>query len=174
MSPSGPTYPYPYLGEIRIFAARTISINVGWHLCDGSLLSIEANQALYSLIGTTYGGDGVESFALPDLRSRVPVHQGGNLAVGTMDGAETVILNQNELPTHTYTVSSSKSVALESPAGNFWGVTNSNPYASPPGNISLNPASVSKYGFGYAHENRVPYMVINFMIALVGKVPTEE
>jgi microcystin-dependent protein len=169
-----PTYPAPYLGEIRIFAASSISIDVGWALCDGSLLKIEEYPDLFQLIGNTFGGDGQTNFALPDLRGRVPVHLGGNLALGTMDGDEAVILSQTELPAHTHTVNSGKNEQLESPAGNFWAHTNSNPYTSPPGNLTLNPASIANYGLGYAHENRIPYQVVNCIIALKGTYPSPE
>jgi microcystin-dependent protein len=174
MSETFPVYPAPYLGEIRLFAARSISIDVGWHLCDGTILSIAANQELYDLIGTTFGGDGVEGFALPDLRGRVVIHQGGNLILGMMDGLEAVTLTQSELPAHTHLVNTSKSEPQASPAGNFWGVSNSNPYASPPGTITLNPASIGNYGFNYSHENRIPFQAVNFIIALQGTIPSTQ
>ena len=169
-----PNHPDPYLGEIRIFAPMSISIDAGWHLCDGSWLKISEYDALYTLLGTTFGGDGVTYFALPDLRGRVPVHQGGSLIIGIMEGTETVMLSQRELPAHTHTVNSSKSEPLASPAGNLWGIASSDPYTAPPGTVTLNPASIASYGFGYAHENRIPYMVVNFIIALKGIYPTSE
>lgn len=169
-----PTYPDPWLGEIRIFAYRSISIDVGWHLCDGSLLSVVEYPELFSLIGTTFGGDGQTNFGLPDLRGRLPVHQGSGLALGTMDGDETIILSQSELPKHTHTVHSSKSEQLASPVNNFWGISSSNPYTNPPGTVTLNPDAITKYGFSYAHENRIPFQVVNFMIALKGTFPSAE
>jgi microcystin-dependent protein len=174
MSTTPPKYPDPFLGEIRMFAARTISIDVGWHLCDGSILQIAEYEFLFDLIGTTFGGDGQNNFALPDLRGRVPVHLGGSLVLGTMDGVEAITLSQSEMPVHNHTVNSNKGESLTSPAGNFWGVSNSNPYSSPPGTITLNPAAIANYGFGYAHENRIPYQVVNFMIALQGNFPSPD
>lgn len=167
-----PNYPAPYLGEIRIFAARVISIDAGWHLCDGSLLKMEEYPELFALIGTTYGGDGQTTFALPDLRGRVPLHLGGSYGIGMRAGQETVILTQAQLPAHTHTVNTSKSEPLESPENNFWGVSNSNPYADPPGTISLNATSIKNYGFSYAHENRIPFQAVNFIIALRGIWPS--
>ena len=174
MSTTFPVYPDPYVGEIRLFAASSINQEIGWALCDGRLLNIENYPELFSLIGTTYGGDGVKTFAIPNLQGRVPVLKGDNLPVGTIGGVEMVILSQDELPTHTHTVSSSKSEPLESPAGNFWGISSSNPYAPPPGTTSLNPASIATYGLGYGHENRIPYQVVNFVMALNGKYPSPD
>jgi microcystin-dependent protein len=167
-----PFSPGPYLGEIRLFCSASRTPPKNWAYCNGQLLKIADNEALYNLIGTTYGGDGQTSFALPDLQGRVPLHIGANYPLGRKEGEEAVTLTQNELPKHTHTVNSNAEGSYTSPANNFWGYSSSNPYATLPGGLTLNAASISSYGSGNAHENRIPFLVINYIIALVGKYPT--
>src|SRR3954469_17037420 len=115
----------PYIGEIRMFAGNFAPLN--WAICDGSLQAIANNDALYALLGTTYGGDGVNTFALPDLRGRAPVHQGtyaGNsFIIGQSSGAETVTLTSNQMPAHSHVPQAASGASgnpANSPAGNFW------------------------------------------------------
>src|ERR671934_1375449 len=104
----------PFIGEIRMFAGNFAP--AGWAFCNGQLLAISENDALFNLIGTTYGGDGQSTFALPDLRSRVPIHQGNSHVLGEMGGVETVTLTTNQIPSHTHTAVASSAGSATSPA----------------------------------------------------------
>jgi len=150
----------------------------GWHLCDGALLPINDNQALYSLLGTTYGGDGRTTFGVPDLRGRVLVHQGklsgsipATYQLGQTGGAETVTLGIEQLPVHTHTVNAQGVVSEgDTPANAFWAA--SLPYATAPGNATMNGAIVGTVGGNQAHANVMPFLVISFIIALQGNYPS--
>jgi microcystin-dependent protein len=163
----------PFLAEIKIvsfdFAPR------GWALCDGQLLYINQNPALFALLGTTYGGNGVTRFALPDLRGRVPIHFGNGFVQGENFGEEAHTLTQGELPAHTHTVAASSNTADQvSPAGNFW-ANGGVPAYSGAATTALNPASVGNaYGGGQPHNNMSPYLVLNFIIALQGVFPSQD
>lgn len=161
----------PYLGEVRMvgfsFAPR------GWALCNGQLLPINQNQALFSILGTTYGGDGRITFALPDLRSRTPINM-GNFPLGTQNGEEGHVLSSAELPTHTHQAianSDANSATLSSPAGNVWANGGQAAYAAA-GNGSMAPAAIGQAGNSQAHDNMSPYLVVNFIIALQGIFPS--
>ena len=167
----------PYVGEIRMFAGNFAP--VGWMLCQGQTLPISQYTTLFQLIGTTYGGDGVSTFNLPNLSSRVPMHQGtgpfGNSYVlGQMAGEESVTLITQQIPSHTHTMlctaSSSNSPA---PAGAFCGATGSSAYAAAAPNASMNVASVSSTGNNQPHDNVMPYLAINFIISLFGVFPSQ-
>ena len=163
----------PYLSEIRIMAFGYAP--EGWALANGQLLPIAQNQALFSLLGTTYGGDGRINFALPNLQSRVPAHMGNAFALGAVGGQETHVLLSAEMPLHTHgtamgTSTSANTVAT--PAGNVLaGATNvyapglSNP-------VQLAGSSISMVGSNLPHENRQPYLTLNFCIALSGIYPS--
>lgn len=163
----------PYLSEIRIF-----SFNFppkGWALCSGQVLSINQNQALFSLLGTTYGGDGSVNFALPNLQGRVPIHMGNNFVLGQMGGAEINTLTINEIPAHSHTVgASSGSPNAGSPAGNVWASnTGYSPYAnSVKVNESMYSAALDSTGGNQAHNNMSPFLTLNFCIALQGIFPS--
>ncbi len=160
----------PFLGEIKIF-----SFNFppkGWAFCNGQLLPINQNQALFSLLGTTYGGDGQTNFALPNLQGRVPFHIGSGFTQGQSGGEENHTLILPELPAHTHSpVGSSNAANAVSPTGNVWASLNSGAYSATP-NTTLNPASVTNTGGSQPHSNMSPYLVLNFCIALQGIFPS--
>ena len=162
----------PFLSEIRLmsfsFAPR------GWASCDGQLLPINQNQALFSLLGTTFGGDGRVNFALPDFRSRTPLHVGGGHTLGERGGEQAHTLSQAELPQHTHAVaaSSSASGGTASPNGNYLGGAN-NAYHPPGATLTtLRPDTVTNAGGGQAHLNMQPYLTVSFCIALQGIFPS--
>ncbi|MCP4379324.1 MAG: phage tail protein [bacterium] len=160
----------PYLGEIHIFGFNFAPR--GWALCDGQILPIHQNQSLYSILGTTYGGDGRTTFALPDLRGRVPVHVGNDITLGEKAGEESVPLTINEMPNHVHEVQASNQLPnREGPAGNFWAASSANPYAgAAAGGTMLN--TVQNTGGGSGHENMQPFLTLNFCIALSGIFPS--
>ncbi|MCZ8513241.1 tail fiber protein [Paenibacillus filicis] len=165
----------PFLGEIKL-----ISFNFapkGWALCDGQLMPINQNQALFSILGTTYGGDGRLNFGLPDLRGRVPVSAGNGIVLGEKQGEEAHTLNISELPAHTHKISGSKAQAVSrTVSGQVWGLTAASSYntlsALPAGDGVLSPAAVSNAGGSQPHINMQPYLTINFCIALQGIFPS--
>ncbi|RPJ26492.1 MAG: phage tail protein [Chloroflexi bacterium] len=160
----------PFLGEIKIvsfnFAPR------GWAACDGQILQNMQNQTLFSLLGTLYGGNGTTTFALPDFRGKVPLHFGAGFIQGQSGGETAHTLTLNEMPAHTHTVAASNADPdVPLPGGNVWpAVTNG--YAGTP-NATMNPAALVSTG-GQPHENRQPYLVLNFVIALQGVYPTRD
>jgi microcystin-dependent protein len=164
-----------FLGEIRLFAG-TFAPD-GWAFCDGSMQSIANAPELYTLIGTTYGGDGVSTFQLPDLRARIPVHQDGNTYTpGVMGGQETVALQPANMVPHTHMLFASTAVQTATSAtGALLAATQPNAflYRETPGTIAFNPSSVSNSGTGAAHENRQPYQALNYIIAMAGIWPSQ-
>ncbi|MES2056447.1 MAG: tail fiber protein [Pseudomonadota bacterium] len=176
----------PYVGEIRMFGGNFPP--VGWAFCDGRLVAISENDVLFQLIGTTYGGDGQNTFALPDLRGRLPVHQGtgGGLttrSIGEAAGTESVTVNINQLPTHSHTlVASTTPATLPSPVGALPGTVNPTatqysfyvmPGTSTMVQAPMAPTSISPIGGSQAHENRMPALNISFIISLFGVFPTQ-
>jgi microcystin-dependent protein len=162
----------PYLAEIRV-----VSFNFapkGWALCNGQILPITQNQALFALLGTTYGGDGMTTFALPNLEGSVPVHTGTAFPQGQSGGEATHLLTTAELPSHSHGVSvASGTGTAVSPANNYWaGVKNANPYSTAAPTTTLNPATVGASGLGQAHDNMPPGLVLNYIIALQGIFPS--
>jgi microcystin-dependent protein len=161
----------PYIGEIKV-----ISFNFppkGWAFCNGQLLAINQNQALFSILGTMYGGDGRVNFALPNLQGRIPLHQGSGYTVGQAGGEAAHTLITSELPTHLHpaVAQSAASNPGVSPAGAIWAQAPNVAYAPAP-NIQMNPAAVQNSGGSQPHENQAPYLVLNFIIALVGIFPS--
>jgi microcystin-dependent protein len=147
---------------------------VGWLLCQGQLVNISDYEALFNLIGTTYGGDGQNTFALPNLASRMPIHQGSNFVLGQTGGAESVTLNTNQLPAHTHTPVGNTAATGTSPSNQFWAKYANNMYSSqnpPPDPMA--PNALSNSGGNQPHENMSPYLVINFIISLYGIYPTQ-
>lgn len=162
----------PYLGEIRL-----ISFNFapkGWALCNGQLLPISQNQALFSILGTTYGGNGITTFALPNLQGRVPVHPSSQTSLGQSGGEEVHTLVSSEMAAHSHTAMGSDSTADQlTPANNYWGSNSgASPYSSN-SSVTLSSAAMSTAGGGQAHENRPPFLVLNFAIALQGIFPSQ-
>ena len=160
----------PFLGEIRM-----VSFNFppkGWAACNGQLLPINQNQALFSLLGTTYGGNGQTTFALPDLRSRVPMHVGNGHTLGERSGAESHPLNVNEMPAHTHSaLASASSGNTPVPTNNFLAAAN-NVYRPADNLTSLAAGTLSNVGGSQPHSNRQPYSVVGFCIALAGIFPS--
>lgn len=170
----------PFLAEVRIvgfnFAPR------GWAFCDGQILPINQNQSLYSLLGTTYGGDGRTSFALPDLRGRTPIHVGrsnGGQAhtLGQKSGEETHTLSANEMPQHTHAFHGINNpdvgVRSDQPAGRFLAEAASDLYSTETSNlVNLGTGTTLDVGGGQAHDNMQPYLALNFCIALQGLFPS--
>jgi microcystin-dependent protein len=161
----------PFIGEVRIFSFGFAP--KGWALCNGQLLPINQNQALFSILGTTYGGDGRTTFGLPDLQARTPIHVGRGFVEGQNGGEQTHTLTINEMPIHTHAVKGSEdNASLSTPVGNFWAKPGQNAYSNAPPNASLNPATVLPVGGSQAHNNMSPYLVLNFAIALQGIFPS--
>lgn len=162
----------PFLGEIRAFSFGIVPRY--WAQCQGQLLPINQNQALFALLGTTYGGDGRVNFGLPDLRGRVSAGAGPALPLGKKVGGESVTLNINQVPMHTHLVNGSPNAAKAAgPNGNYLAESKGMPYVkSPPPakTTTLYPSSVTPLG-GQPHENRQPYLAVNFCIALQGIFP---
>lgn len=161
----------PFLGEIRLMSF--VFPPKGWALCNGQLLAINQNQALFSLLGTTYGGDGQVNFALPDLRSRVPIHVGAGHTLGERAGAQAHTLSTAELPTHTHQVrvSTASSGGSPVPTGRHLGGGN-NVYRPDGATTSLNPTGVTSAGGSQAHLNMQPFLTLSFCIALQGIFPS--
>jgi microcystin-dependent protein len=167
----------PYVGEIRIVPFNFAP--TGWALCNGQLLSIESYTALFSLLGTYYGGNGTSNFALPNMQSRVPINwgQGAGLSdyvIGEVGGSEQVTLITNEIPSHTHALeATSANGATQSPKGNLPATTARRElYSSAAANTSLAEPSVGETGGNVPHENRQPYLVLNFIISLEGVFPS--
>jgi microcystin-dependent protein len=161
----------PYLGEIRMFGGNFAP--AGWEFCDGRILPISQYNTLYSLIGTTYGGDGQQTFGLPNLVSRIPFHQGPARPLGEVAGAESVTLNTNQLPLHSHAARASNAAASSStPAGNVWAGWGDAPYAADPPDVPMDASAISGVGNGLPHENRPPFMALTFIIALDGIYPS--
>lgn len=167
----------PFLSEIRIF-----SFNYppkGWAFCNGQLLPINQNQALFALLGTTYGGNGQTNFALPNLRGRAPLHEGDGHTLGEAAGSSAVTLNIQQLPTHTHflnnnmaTVSDNTNATQGAPGGNNWANNGKAQWCTSQPNAVMHPASVTNVGGSQPHTNMQPYLVLNFCIALQGIFPS--
>jgi microcystin-dependent protein len=160
----------PFLSEVKIvsfnFAPR------GWAFCNGQLLPINQNQALFSLLGTTYGGNGQTNFALPNLQGRIPIHFGNGHTLGESSGEENHTLNINELASHVHPVGASNVDPNQGlPTGNMW-ANGAGAYSSSPADSSMNPASISNAGGSQPHTNLQPFLVLNFIIALQGIFPS--
>ncbi len=162
----------PYVGEIRMFAGNFAP--AGWMLCEGQLLPISENEVLFQLIGTTYGGDGQETFALPDLRGRIPIHQGNGLILAETGGAEEITLTVQQIPAHAHPLlGSSGSGAQASPDGAVLASsTILTPYASETPAVALAANAISTVGGSQPHTNFQPYLCVNFIISLFGIFPS--
>jgi microcystin-dependent protein len=167
----------PFVAEIRIFAGNFAPI--GWAFCDGQLIPISQNTALFSLLGTNYGGNGTSNFALPNLQGSSPLGygQGPGLTdrvLGETGGEQSVTLLQNELPAHSHTVEGTTGSAVASPANaTFSSLARGRPpaYGNTAPNVQMSPGAISAVGGGQAHDNMPPYLAVNFIIALQGVFP---
>jgi microcystin-dependent protein len=165
----------PFLGQIQLFGFGWAP--QGWATCDGQLLSISSNTALFSLLGTTYGGDGRTTFALPDLRGRVPLHQGqgpglSGYDLGEVLGVESVTLNSNQMPQHTHGIQGAATAASKSPSGAVPGFTDAGTSYGPPDGTQMANNMCQPSGQGQGHENRQPGLVMNWCIATEGIYPS--
>jgi microcystin-dependent protein len=148
---------------------------VGWMLCQGQLLPISENETLFNLIGTTYGGDGQTTFALPNLQSRVPMHVGPGFALGQAAGVETVTLTVSQIPAHSHVPQGfTTSGNQNSPQGGVWANSGSaSVYSVDAPSLSMDPAAVGSAGGSQPHDNMLPFLVINFIISLFGVFPSQ-
>ncbi len=161
----------PYLGEIRRVAFNFAPKN--WAFCNGQILSIPTNQALFALLGTTYGGNGIQTFALPNLQGRTPRGAVDGSGWGRVEGEEYHSLTVNEMPTHTHQVRASSATAAEtSPTAAYWAATEQAAYGTGQPSAQLRPSAISPAGQNAPHENRPPFLVVNYIIALSGIFPS--
>ncbi|HEX8198542.1 MAG TPA: tail fiber protein [Pyrinomonadaceae bacterium] len=172
----------PYIGEIRMFGGN-FPPN-GWAFCDGQLIPISENDAMFTLIGTTYGGDGQETFALPDLQGRIPVHVGPGFVLAQKDGTESVTLTTQQIPVHSHAPFCSNAAGTgANPAGNVWAVatTGNQMYfqmpsptpQNPPPLVQMDATAITPTGGSQPHDNMAPFLVINFIISLFGIFPQQ-
>ncbi len=165
----------PYIGEIRMFGGNFAPVN--WAFCNGALMPISQNETLFNLIGTTYGGDGQSTFALPDLQSRVPLHMGagggGTYVIGQNGGEESVTLAASQIPAHSHVPqANSGSGTQASPSDNVWAQSTNLPYSASAPSAGLDPSAVGSDGGSQPHDNMIPFLGINFIISLFGIYPT--
>lgn len=166
----------PYVGEIRQFAGNFAP--AGWSFCNGATLSIAQNDVLFNLIGTTYGGDGVNTFNLPNLQGRFPIHMGTlsgegiNYVIGQTGGNESVTLLTSQIPSHTHGVDVASVGGSDSPAGNFWAASTAKVYTAAPGTVSMAANSLTVYGGSQPHDNMSPFLTVSYIISLFGIFPS--
>jgi microcystin-dependent protein len=165
----------PFLSEIRIMAFNFPP--KGWALCDGQFLPINQNQALFSLLGTTYGGNGQTTFALPNFRGRVPAHVGQGMSLGEQAGSSAVTISQSTMAEHIHflqgTVVADTNTNLGTLPGNLLANTVANLYSTAAALVAMDPTSLTNVGGSQAHENRQPFLVLSFCIALQGIFPSQ-
>ena len=162
----------PYVGEIRMFAGNFAP--AGWMFCEGQLLPISEQETLFQLIGTTYGGDGESTFALPDLRGRIPIHQGNGFILAETGGAEEITLTVQQIPAHSHPLLAAAVTGDQiTPGGNVPASSfNVTPYINDVPNGNFNPGVVGSVGGSQPHTNFQPYLCINFIISLFGIFPS--
>lgn len=166
----------PFLGEIRLFAGNYAP--EGWALCDGRLLGIQQNSGLFSLLGTTYGGDGRATFALPDLRGRSAVHPGSNsqnvYELGEAGGSESVALRTTEMPSHTHAPRASDTTSTTSPVQARWATQPVMAYTDAGPDVQMAPDALQPAGAGLPHDNMPPFVALTYIIALDGEFPQRQ
>jgi microcystin-dependent protein len=162
----------PYVGEIRMFAGNFAP--AGWMFCEGQLLPISENETLFVLIGTTYGGDGESTFALPDLRGRIPIHQGNGFILAETGGAEEITLTVNQIPAHSHPLLASSSIGgLPNGQSNLLAkTTNIDLYSGDVTDTNMSPVAVTATGGSQPHTNFQPYLCVDFIISLFGIFPS--
>jgi microcystin-dependent protein len=163
----------PYVGEIRMFAGNFAP--AGWMFCEGQPLPISENETLFQLIGTTYGGDGQRTFALPDLRGRLPLHQGNGFVLGQQAGVESVTLTVQQIPAHTHALTAAKALGNQSsPAGTLLAESPGGvkPYLEDSPSVNMSANAVGPTGGSQPHDNTQPFLCINFIISLFGLFPS--
>jgi microcystin-dependent protein len=162
----------PYIGEIRMFAGNFAP--AGWMFCEGQLLAISENDTLFNLIGTTYGGDGQSTFGLPDLRGRIPIHQGNGFLLAQNGGVEEVTLTVQQIPSHAHAfLASANNASAANAAGKLLAQTPSYaPYIALSANSALSANAVGSTGGSQPHTNFQPYLCVNFIISLFGIYPS--
>jgi microcystin-dependent protein len=162
----------PYVGEIRMFAGNFAP--AGWMFCEGQLLPISENETLFQLIGTTYGGDGESTFALPDLRGRIPIHQGSGFILAETGGAEEITLTVNQIAAHSHPLlASSGPGTSNTPVNNVTAESVAiSLYLEDNPNSNLNPSAIAPTGGSQPHQNFQPYLCVNFIISLFGIFPS--
>ena len=165
----------PYVGEIRMFAGNFAP--AGWMFCEGQLLPISEYETLFNLIGTTYGGDGQSTFALPDLRGRLPIHLGNGFTLAETGGAENVTLTVSQMPAHSHPFLATTSTATgTAPAGNVLAASTGAavlPYGTDAPQTTLAPQSIASTGGSQPHSNFQPYLCVDFIISLFGIFPSQ-
>jgi microcystin-dependent protein len=167
----------PFIGEIRLFGGNFAP--VGWAFCDGSLIPISENSAMFQLIGTTYGGDGQSTFALPDLRGRLPMHMGTGAGlsprtIGEQGGVETVTLNTNQIPVHSHApLAVSGNGNQATPQNGVWAGAANSLYSPNAPSLALNATLGGSAGGNQPHENHMPFLAVSFIISLFGIFPSQ-
>ena len=166
----------PFVGEIRTFAGNFAP--AGWMFCEGQLLPISENETLFQLIGTTYGGDGESTFALPDLRGRLPIHQGGGFILAETGGAEEITLTTTQIPAHTHPMLATTNSATAVAPGSQVTVARTSaatitPYGTDAPFTNLSPQAIGTVGGSQPHTNFQPYLCVNFIISLFGIFPSQ-
>jgi microcystin-dependent protein len=162
----------PYVGEIRMFAGNFAPS--GWAFCEGQLIPISENETLFNLIGTTYGGDGMETFALPDLRGRIPIHQGSTFTLAESGGVESVTLTTQQIPAHAHSlVATSDSANSTDPTGRVVAKPDKNLFRPGAASVPLASQAVGSIGGSQPHDNFQPYLCVNFIISLFGVFPSQ-
>lgn len=161
----------PYVGEIRMFAGNFAP--AGWMFCEGQLLPISENETLFQLIGTTYGGDGQSTFGLPDLRGRIPIHQGSGFNLAETGGAEEITLTVQQVPAHNHPLRGQKDAGrLTSPEATLWASSALRQFTASSPNTVMAAQMLSSTGGSQPHTNFMPYLCIDFIISLFGIFPS--
>jgi len=162
----------PFIGEIRMFGGNFAP--QGWAFCNGALMAIDQNDALFQLIGTTYGGDGQTTFALPDLQSRIPIHVGPGFALAQQAGVESVTLTTSQIPAHSHVPQANSSAGTQSsPAGGVWAESTLGQFSASAPSVSMAPGALGPGGGSQPHDNMMPFLVVNFILSLFGIFPSQ-
>ncbi len=162
----------PFIGEIRMFGGNFAPS--GWAFCNGQLMPISENDALFNLIGTTYGGDGQNTFGLPDLRGRVPVHVGSGFILGGRAGVESVSLTVNQIPNHSHSALCVAGTGNQAtPSGGVWAASALDQFSPAAPNAAMSPSALANAGGSQPHDNMMPYQAVSFIISLYGVFPSQ-